>query len=118
MNSDNRQRQLLLETYVRLASDEADHKLRNAFIKRYMQIWQGPFGNEVTVEKIRKADPEWTRICKSIGISRRPRSVLPGKPPAETVFVKDPEPLSSFNDGMLVMPYETAEKILALGFVP
>lgn len=114
MNSDNRKRQLLLETYVRLASDEADHKLRNAFLERYMQI----HGNEITVEKIRKADPEWTRICKSIGISRRPRSVLPGKPPAETVFVKDPEPLSSFNDGMLVMPYETAEKILVLGFVP
>lgn len=114
MNSDNRKRQLLLETYVRLGPDEADRKLRNILLERYLQI----HGREITVEKIRKAEPEWTRICISVGISRRPRSVLPGKPPTKIVFVKDLEPLSSFNDGMLVMPFDTAEKILALGFVP
>lgn len=114
MNSDNKKRQLLLETYVRLGPDEADRKLRDIFLERYMQI----HGNEIAVEKIRRAEPEWTRICNSIGISRKTRSVLPGKPPTKIVFVKDPEPLSSFNDGMLVMPCETAEKILALGFMP
>lgn len=112
--NDIRQRQLLLETYVRFAPDEADRKLRDILLERYMRI----HGREITVEKIRRAEPEWTRICNSIGISRRTRGVLPRKPPAETVFVKDPEPLSSFNDGMLVMQYDTMEKILALGFVP
>lgn len=112
--SDTRKRQLLLETYAELATDEADRKLRDILLERYMRI----HGREITVEKIRRAEPEWTRICNSTGISRRPRSVLPGKPPAGTVFVKDPEPLSSFNDGMLVMPCETAEKILVLGTLP
>lgn len=105
---------MLLEKYTELASDEADRKLRTILLERYMLIVEG----EITVEKIRRSEPEWTRICKSIGISRRTRSVLPEEPPVGTVFVKDPEPLSSFFDGMLVIPCDTAEKILALGFVP
>lgn len=96
------------------AASEVDRKLRDILLERYMRI----HGREITVEKIRKAEPEWTRICNSIGISRRTRDVLPHKPPAGTVFVKDPEPLSSFNDGMLVMQHDTMEKILALGFMP
>ena len=91
-----------------------DRKLKDILLERYMQI----HGREITVEKIRKAEPEWTRICKSIGISRSTRGVLPQKPPAGTVFVKDPEPLSSFKEGMLVMQHDTMEKILALGFLP
>lgn len=112
--SDIRRRQMLLEKYTELASDEADRKLRTILLERYMLIVEG----EITVEKIRRSEPEWTRICSSIGISRGTRSVLPEEPPVGTVFVKDPEPLSSFNDGMLVIPCDTAEKILALGFVP
>lgn len=112
--SNIRKKQLLLETHVRFAPDEADRKLQNILLERYMQI----HGREITVEKIRKAEPEWTRICNSIGISRRQGDVLPGKPPSGTVFVKDPEPLSSFNNGMLVMQYDTMEKILALGTMP
>ena len=121
--NDTRKRQLLLDfpffalavkTYVRFAPDEADRKLKDILLERYMQI----HGREITVEKIRKAEPEWTRICKSIGISRSTRGVLPQKPPAGTVFVKDPEPLSSFKEGMLVMQHDTMEKILALGFMP
>ena len=105
---------MLLETCAELAPDEADRKLGTILFERYIRIFRG----DITMEKIKRADPEWTRICKSVGISRRTRIVLPDEPPVGTVFVKDPEPLASFNDGMLVMPCETAEKILVLGFMP
>ena len=89
-------------------------KLADILMDRYIEL----HGKEMTIERMRRVRPEWERICNSIGIVIRPREELPDNPPDGTVFIRDPEPFSSINRGMLVMPYETAEKILVLGFLP
>lgn len=89
-------------------------KLTDILMDRYM----GLYGKEITVEKIRRLRPEWRRICNSVGIVIRPREDLPDNLPEGTIFIKDPDPFSSLNGCVLVMPQETAEKILVLGELP